>query len=399
LRFRGRISPDDLWAFRCALDAATPRVVVTPVLILACVAVFAATTFSGVPVFWPSGSQLLEWGANDRTRVVLRQDYWRLATMAFVHGGLIHLILNMWSLGVIGPLVERIYGHLAFTVLYLGAGVGGAIASAAMPSDRVSVGASGALCGVLGALLAFLLLRRRWIPRSILRTLSTSGLGIAAFMAVLSALVPNIDHAAHLGGLGTGFVSGLMLCRPWPAAAGRRNRKGRLAVIALIAVSLAGIAIAVVHHGETTLAPATRFADLAEQLAPAITEFNAIRQTLASIGTPSDDSRARKQTDELLVGLSVRGDANLARFHRVRTPDLELQVVVDDLVQIQAWQIRRLGALRRFLEAGDRKNLSGPGGALAAKAETARAIHEFEHHRDNYLVKHGLIGGPLQPEL
>src|SRR5262249_50692500 len=153
-------------------------------LIAACLAVFAAMIASGIPVFWPSGIQLVDWGANDPVRVILRKEYWRLVTMVFVHGGLIHLVFNMWSLWVIGPLVERIYGNLAFAALYLAAGVGGAIASAAMPPMRVSVGASGAICGVLGALLAFLLVQRRSIPGSILRTLTVNVLGIIAFMAV-----------------------------------------------------------------------------------------------------------------------------------------------------------------------------------------------------------------------
>ena len=74
---------------------------------------------------------------------MLRQEYWRLATSVFVHGGLIHLALNLWSLIVIGPLIERIYGPPAFAVIYLSAGIGGAVASAVMPPMRVSVGASG----------------------------------------------------------------------------------------------------------------------------------------------------------------------------------------------------------------------------------------------------------------
>ena len=138
----------------------------------------------------------------------------------FVHGGLIHLVVNMWSLLVIGPLVERIYGHLAFAVLYLAAGIGGAIASAAVPPMRVSVGASGAICGILGGLLAFLIVHRRTIPPTVLRQLRKNVLAVVVFMAVLGVVVPNIDQAAHLGGLATGFAVRPAPDRPLAGRAG-----------------------------------------------------------------------------------------------------------------------------------------------------------------------------------
>ena len=56
---------------------------------------------------------------------MLNHQYWRLITSVFVHGGLIHIAMNMWSLYVIGPLVERLFGNLAFAVIYLASGVGG----------------------------------------------------------------------------------------------------------------------------------------------------------------------------------------------------------------------------------------------------------------------------------
>ncbi len=248
------ISPTDLLEFRRALDAAARLVVVTPLMVMACVAVFAVMVISGVPVFQPNSTQLIDWGANDGARVMLRHDYWRLVTSVFVHGGLIHLAVNMWSLIVIGLLVERIYSPLAFAVIYLSAGIGGAIASAVIPPMRTSVGASGAICGVLGALMAFLVVNRRTIPPSVLKLFRGNLLGIVAFMAVLGVLVPNIDQAAHLGGLATGFVSGLLLSRPWPVVPSRWITARRLAMTAVIAAGLTGIAIAA-HGGANPSCP------------------------------------------------------------------------------------------------------------------------------------------------
>ena len=101
--------------------------------------VYVAMVASGVPWLMPSAEQLSQWGANRGIRVVLNHEYWRLFTSVFLHGGLIHLAMNMWSLLVIGPLVERLYGNLAFAVIYLASGVGGAIASlAASPIGMAS---------------------------------------------------------------------------------------------------------------------------------------------------------------------------------------------------------------------------------------------------------------------
>ena len=69
--------------------------------------------------------------------------------------------------------------------------------------------------------MAFLVLNHRTVPTTVLKLLRNNLLGIVAFMAVLGAIVPNIDHSAHLGGLGTGFVCGLLLSRPWPVTPSR----------------------------------------------------------------------------------------------------------------------------------------------------------------------------------
>ena len=236
----------------------------TPVFIVACVAVFAAMVVFGVPVLWPKGAELIGWGANEGVRIVLQHEYWRLFTSVFVHGGLIHLAVNMWSLFVIGPLVERLYGNWAFAVLYVAAGIGGAIASVAASPVRIGVGASGAICGLLGALLAFLITHRRSIPMSLLKSLRANVLGIIVFMAILGAIVPNIDQEAHLGGLATGFVGGLLLSRPLPAGSSPlgcrpphrrrrpdRGRPGRSGVRcgASSRASLASLGTAAEHRG------------------------------------------------------------------------------------------------------------------------------------------------------
>src|SRR5262249_22271849 len=107
----------DMLVFRRALDSSTPHAFMTQFFVLICAIVYAAMLYSGVPAVWPTGAQLIDWGANEGVRIVLGHQYWRLVSSVFVHGGLIHLALNMWSLLVIGPLVERLYGNAAYTAL------------------------------------------------------------------------------------------------------------------------------------------------------------------------------------------------------------------------------------------------------------------------------------------
>jgi rhomboid protease GluP len=390
---RGGMSAVDLLAFRRAVNAATRRAFVTPMLVLACAAAFAAMIATGVPILWPSAPELVRWGANDGARLILRHEYWRLVASVFVHGGLIHLVVNMWSLLVIGPLVERIYGHLAFAVLYLAAGVGGAIASAAVPPMRVSVGASGAICGVLGGLLAFLLVHRHTIPLTVLRQLRKSVLGVVLFMAVLGAVVSNIDQAAHLGGLATGFVCGLLLIGPWPVAPGPRRGilARRISVTAAIIAGLAGASVAVANRGDAIVPPDRRLDDLTGQLAPVIREFNAIRKDLSRAIGRENANAAPSENQAALADLRIlraRAVANAARLETIRTTQRELREIRDSVAHALSSQLDRIDALSRYAETGDPAELDAARDALASAAEATR---ECEEHRRRYVARYGLI--------
>jgi rhomboid protease GluP len=389
-----RMAPTDLLEFRRALDAATRMPIVTPLMIVTCVAVFAVMVIAGVPAFRPNSAQLLDWGANDGARVMLRHEYWRVVTSVFIHAGLIHLVVNLWSLMVIGPLIERIYGPLAFAAIYLSAGIGGAIASAVIPPVRVSVGASGAICGVLGALMAFLLVNRRAIPPSVHKLLRDNLVGIVAFMAVLGVVVPNIDHSAHLGGLGTGFASGLLLSRRWPVVPSRWASARRLAMIAAIAAGLAGTAIAATRYGQAFVPPGRRLEDLLDQIRAPYEEFFALKKAAAVVVSLTNSDRdpvAPEATSRAIGELAAREGANLDRFRRATTTDPELRAMADSLIRAQAGQIRRTEALGQFFDTGDRANLAG---IREADAATNGAMRDFERQHLAYRIRHGLPSIP-----
>ncbi len=379
---QGRKFGQDITQFRAAMDAATPRAMMSPILIGTCVLVYAAMVATGVPWLWPSAEHLSPWGANQGTRVVLNHEYWRLVTNVFLHFGLIHLGMNMWSLHAIGPLIERLFGSLAFAVIYLASGVGGAVASLATDPRRVGAGASGAICGVLGALAAFMVIHRRAIPKSILKSFRGSLVSVVVFMAILGYFVPNIDQQAHVGGAVTGFLCGLLLSRPWPVIASRWVTLRRACATFLIAGALAAGAVGVVRRAAAP--PEVRLKLLDDEIGPALNEYN-----LITAGGPStlilsrdlDDPDARKDHLKSIRALEGRALANLAAFRRATTIDPRLQSMLNALVAAQSSQLEWLRAGERFLETGDRAFLDGPGGVLEARIATGKASRSYGEQR------------------
>ena len=384
----------DLNTFRRDLMAATPHVVVTPLLLAACILVFLVMVMRGVDPFLPSAQQLLLWGANDGARVMLRHEAWRLPASVFIHGGLIHLAVNMWCLFNIGPLVERLFGNVVTAVLYLAAGVGGAIASMAALPGRVSVGASGAIFGLLGALLAFLLINRRSVPATVLSPLRSSALSFVVFNTLFAAAVPNIDQWAHMGGLVTGFLGGLVLIRPWPVIRSRWLTLRRLTLGLALVGAVLGAGFAAVRWRERTLPPLARLDDFMDQAAPAIDELNAVSQAL-----PRDDelkaqaasAATRQDLSQRLRKLQTRTAANLGRLGRIVTPDPSLQSLCQALIAGQNAQIATLAAGLEYLETRTPECLTGPSGVLAGRAAMSRAVDDFQNRQRAFLETHGLV--------
>lgn len=195
------------------LFATTPDAWVTRLLLIANVSVFLAMVLSGAAIAMPSLGELGSWGGLYGP-MVAEGEYWRLITATFVHGGIVHLGFNMWVLWQAGPLVERLFGNRAYLTLYLIAGLGGTVASFLTRPVGVSVGASGAIFGVVGALLAYLARSRDEMPAPLWKSLRRGGLLFVALNVALGMWMPGIDNAGHLGGLLAGFLAGYFLVRP-----------------------------------------------------------------------------------------------------------------------------------------------------------------------------------------
>ncbi|KAK8584278.1 hypothetical protein V6N13_109668 [Hibiscus sabdariffa] len=164
------------------------------------------------PLFGPSSKTLEKLGALEWNKVVQGSQGWRLITCIWLHAGVIHLVANMLSLLLIGIRLEEQFGFVRIGLIYLLSGLGGSILSSLFIQRSISVGASGAVFGLLGAMLSELL--TNWtIYTNKAAALITLVVIIAVNLAV--GILPHVDNFAHIGGFLTGFLLGfVLLLRP-----------------------------------------------------------------------------------------------------------------------------------------------------------------------------------------
>jgi rhomboid protease GluP len=224
-------------AFVSRLRAATPRVFVFGAILAVNVFVFLAMAASGVGLMNPTGSELLAWGANYGL-LTMSGEWWRLLTCMFVHIGVIHIAFNMWVLNSVGQLVERIFGNALFALLYFASGLVASLVSTYFHGDTIAAGASGAIFGIIGSILGFVLRQKDEIPTATLKRIRSSTLSCIAFNVIFGLSVPGIDNAAHLGGLATGIVLGYVAARPFELQPRRRAFAGSLVAALLVTAAL-----------------------------------------------------------------------------------------------------------------------------------------------------------------
>ncbi len=178
--------------------------IVSGILVAVNVIVYLICTFTG--------DLLYNIGELDAAAVLLRGEYGRIVYSMFLHAGIEHLFNNMVILFFLGAMIEKVTGHIQFLLLYLLTGISANICSllykVVAMDNMPSVGASGAIFGLDGVLLAWILLNREDMPDVTLKRV--------VLMIVLSLYngftAQNIDNAAHVGGLLTGFAAGSVLC-------------------------------------------------------------------------------------------------------------------------------------------------------------------------------------------
>lgn len=191
------------------------KIVVTPIIMALCVIIFLLMYILG------NGSEniktLIMFGANSRI-LVQRGQVWRLLTSIFLHIGIAHLIVNMYSLYVIGGELECFLGKTKYLLVYLISGIIGSLLSIVM-HESISAGASGAIFGLLGSLLYFGYNYRLYLGT----ILKTQIIPIILFNLLISFMFQGIDAYAHIGGLVGGYLATMALGVP-----GKDNKSDRI---------------------------------------------------------------------------------------------------------------------------------------------------------------------------
>ncbi|MBL8922684.1 MAG: rhomboid family intramembrane serine protease [Myxococcaceae bacterium] len=236
------------------------RPIVTFVLVGMNVAAFLAMVASGISPTQPGVEQLLAVGANRGTLVVFQHEYWRALTSMFIHIGVLHLAVNMYSLWRVGAFVERMLGGPLYVLVYTLAGLGGAFASVLWNPVNVSAGASGAIFGLFGFVMGFAIQARHLLPPDAAKSLWDGILATLAINLFLAFSVPYLDNAAHLGGAVIGLLAGFV------ATASALEREGRGAAFSSQLIVIAAvIGLAVLAGVRTQNNPRAHAAELMQK--------------------------------------------------------------------------------------------------------------------------------------
>lgn len=179
------------------------KLIVTYLIMLICILMYVLVVFMGA-----SNKAYLLLGANLKALVKSGQVY-RLITYAFLHGGLVHLITNMYSLYIIGSQIENNYGKLKFIFIYLVSALTGGLLSALF-NNNISIGASGAIFGLLGALVYFGFHFRLYLSDA----LKTRIIPVILINLLIGFMVTGIDNACHIGGLIGGYLAAMAVGIP-----------------------------------------------------------------------------------------------------------------------------------------------------------------------------------------
>lgn len=183
----------------------TEKAIITYILITVNVLIYALTAYLSGNIVDSNINVLVFLGAKVN-ELIGSGEYYRLVTCMFLHGGLTHVALNMYSLYALGPFVESVYGKFKFIVIYFFAGIVSSIFSYKF-SSSISIGASGAIFGLLGAALVFAVKMRDRVRKDfIVNILSVIGINL-----IIGFSIPNVDNFGHLGGLVGGIISSFIL--------------------------------------------------------------------------------------------------------------------------------------------------------------------------------------------
>ena len=357
---RAKNAPRQPNPFRDALQERTPRLVVMPALVALNTAIFVFMLFGAGALSDPA--TLVSWGGSVGPRTT-NLEWWRLVTAMFVHSGMLHLLVNMAVLVQLGLILERLVGPLAFVSVYVAAGVFGGLVSLSAYPVSVTVGASGAIFGLYGLLIASSI----WgvihpssmsIPMRTLKKLSPA----AGLFLLYNLAIGGLEPAA--GGMVVGFLCGLVLAigvgdgKPEPRRIGIT-----MGVTALIAVAAA--------------IPLRRITDVRPEIARVVALED---RTASTYKTAADRFNSGRITAEALAQLIDRtivpeveaAQAHLRALDRVPQEHQALVADAEEFLRLrhESWRLRAEGLRKtgKLMQPG-RTGASNAGSRLRAEAE------------------------------
>lgn len=215
----------------------------TQVLFGANIAVYLAMALaSGSPLEFPGSAEVF--GANFGP-YTLTGEWWRLVTYMFLHAGVLHIAFNMWCLWDLGKLAESLYGRWTYAAIYFATGIAGGLGSIIWNPQTFTVGASGAIFGLAGALIASFYLGEFSLPRVAIAGTLRSLVVFAVFNLFFGGMFGGVDNACHVGGLVSGLALGAVIARFAPRD---DHRERRVALFLISAAIFAGCALVLAHH-------------------------------------------------------------------------------------------------------------------------------------------------------
>ncbi len=308
----------ELGEFFQRLYRQTPRIRVIPLLILANVVVMGFLVRDGVDAIWPGRDPqnmhrqallLIDWGANYAPKTA-DGEWWRLASALFLHAGFIHLGMNMLTLYGVGAFVERFCGHIGFALLYLGSGLCGSLASIYWHDDVPSVGASGAIFGIVGVFLACAWRQRKVWPKRLLRSarmLAFQCIGLLAVFQFAPGLKDVVDNAGHLGGFFFGLVGGLIICQ----SVGQVTRTSRsLRNLAITVVTAGAVAVGITQYPGPMIDFPVEFQGLGKLEEDANREIQSIESRLQAGALSTPEAAAEYKEDVLPIFDEIQSRLN-----------------------------------------------------------------------------------------
>lgn len=236
-------------------SAPTPRIalpapIATRILIGINIAVYLAMALTTRQFVTFDTPTVLRWGA-DFGVLTASGEWWRMLTAMFLHGGILHIAVNMWALRNLGYTAELFYGRRNFLIIYFLSGLAGSAGTMLWNPVRVSVGASGAIFGVAGALAALVYFKKLPVDRAVLRRDIGSIGGMIIINLFLGASIPVIDNSAHVAGLLAGTLLGIAL----PAVIFRTERDKSVALGFSAATAVVGAIVAIALLTRVKVAP------------------------------------------------------------------------------------------------------------------------------------------------